>query len=595
MNFLNWSTAVVLTIGGALVVGDSALAQKKGRRGERGERNEKRDRRGNRGDQKRGPSKTLPTPKVGGGAKGRAGNQGRGKADVGGKVRANQGRGKADVRGKVRGNQGRGKADVRGKVRGNQGRGKADVRGKVRGNQGRGKADIRGKIRGNQRRGNVRGNIGNRGRNGRGRNGIGGGIFLPGLGNIRVRIGDDARIGRRRIFNRQRIRRDDDTIRIRSGILRNRIGSNARFGLGNRRNIRANSDWRYWFSDYYGHHRWHRGHWRGDWRNRWNTRWASRWNRFPAVLSFGISPWGFNRTRYWFGYDDYYNPYYSQPVVLGSTRIDYSQSFAQPPYNDDTPQQGVTAFASARELFGQRKYKESLQQTHAALQVMPNDVVLHEFRGLVLFALGNYDEAAPAVHSVLAVGPGWSWETMRDLYSDVPEYTRHLRALEKHVDANPKNGASHLLLGYHYVTMGHADAAEKQFRTAAKLNPKDQVSQQMVAMLSEKSDDGLATPPKVDATAKVDATKLLGTWNAKRNGETFQMKLMKDNQFVWTHVKGKQRTEIKGVYAMQDGTLALEPDAGGVMLGNVNLESDSKMNFRMVGATKADGGLTFTK
>ena len=63
---------------------------------------------------------------------------------------------------------------------------------------------------------------------------------------------------------------------------------------------------------------------------------------------------------------------------------------------------------------------------------MPNDTVLHEFRGLVLFALGRYKEAAAADYAVLSAGPGWDWTTLSGLYPNVEVYTEQLRALEQY-------------------------------------------------------------------------------------------------------------------------------------------------------------------
>ena len=46
-----------------------------------------------------------------------------------------------------------------------------------------------------------------------------------------------------------------------------------------------------------------------------------------------------------------------------------------------------------------------MNAVNEALGLAKNDSVLHEFRALVLFAQGQYRDAATAIHSVLAVGP----------------------------------------------------------------------------------------------------------------------------------------------------------------------------------------------
>jgi hypothetical protein len=56
---------------------------------------------------------------------------------------------------------------------------------------------------------------------------------------------------------------------------------------------------------------------------------------------------------------------------------------------------------------------------------------MHEFRALTQFALGDYRNSAATIHSVLAVGPGWDWATMRELYPSIEVYTEQRKALEK--------------------------------------------------------------------------------------------------------------------------------------------------------------------
>lgn len=363
---------------------------------------------------------------------------------------------------------------------------------------------------------------------------------------------------------------------------------------GNRRFApRRYNDWQYWFADNYSQYRWYRGHWNGAWRNRWNTRWRSTWRNYPLALVFGLSPWGINRMAYWFGYGGYYNPYYVQPLVIGNTTIDYSQPLVYPTQESSGSEQGLAAFDRARAAFQQRDYKAALQQVDVALQQMPRDAVLHEFRALVLFALGDYKPAAETLNAVLAAGPGMDWPTLRGLYSSVAEYTRHLRLLEKAVDEEPKAAYLHFLLGYHYLTMGHTEAAAKQFQRTVDLAPKDAVSQQLVTMLTGKQPQ--FEPPPEPGTGKVAANDLLGTWSAKRGDDSFELALSKDRRFVWTHTRDKTKTQIQGVYALEGDTLALEPDAGGVMLGNVDLKGRNRMQFRMVGTDPKDPGLTFTK
>jgi tetratricopeptide (TPR) repeat protein len=357
---------------------------------------------------------------------------------------------------------------------------------------------------------------------------------------------------------------------------------------------RRGYDWRNWRNDYYAGRSWYRGNWNGGWYGRWDNRWQRSWRGYPAAVSFGLTPWGVNRMGYWFGYQDYYNPYYYQPLVVGSTTIDYSQPLVAIPAENESSTT-IADFDRARDAFKQERYKESLTLVNRALAEHQRDATLHEFRALVLFAMADYREAAQTLNPVLAVGPGWDWPTLRGLYSGVSEYTKHLRALESYVGDHKDKGYAHFLLGYHYLTAGHEDAARKQFQRTVALAPKDEVSRQLLSMLDKDGKIDAPAMTRTDADAKIAVDDLVGTWNAKRENGEFSLRLEKDMRFTWTHREGKRTSKVTGVFAVNNGTLALEPQAGGVMLANIQMKAKGRMQFRMVGSGAKDNGLTFTR
>jgi tetratricopeptide (TPR) repeat protein len=364
-------------------------------------------------------------------------------------------------------------------------------------------------------------------------------------------------------------------------------------------------DWQNWHDDYYGHHD---GWYHGGWCDHWGDNWSHMWSDHTAAMVLGTTMWGLNRMSYWFGYGGYSNPYYSEPLVIDNTTIDYSQPFAEPPVvvNVEQPapatpaapalppgvtQEGMTQFDAARASFYEGKYPAALESTNKALVSMPKDAVIHEFRALVLFALGKYKDAATTLHPVLAVGPGWDWTTMSSLYPDVATYTKQLRALEAYVGDNPKSPDGHFVLAYQYLTCGQEEAATGELLQVKKLLPNDTVSTQLLQMLGK-------TPPLQEAVAesdaKIDVDKLVGTWKASRGGKAnFDLTLTKDKAFTWVYREGKKKEEVKGAYALDGNVLALEPDAGGVMLAEITAPQGGSFVFRVDGAPKTDPGLTF--
>ena len=121
-----------------------------------------------------------------------------------------------------------------------------------------------------------------------------------------------------------------------------------------------------------------------------------------------------------------------QAVTVPALTYDYSQPIdtqaAPPPAEVADP--AVAKFDAAREAFHNGDYAGALGLTDEALKVLPNDATLHEFRALVLFAVGKYDLAAGPLYAVLSVGPGWDWTTLAGLYPSIDVYTAQLRKLE---------------------------------------------------------------------------------------------------------------------------------------------------------------------
>lgn len=121
--------------------------------------------------------------------------------------------------------------------------------------------------------------------------------------------------------------------------------------------------------------------------------------------------------------------------------------------------------------------------TDQAIGRLPNDTSLHEFRGVTLFALGRYADAAAPLYAVLAVGPGWDWPNFIALYPNVSVYTEQLRALEEYCRNNSGSASAHFVLSYLYLTQGHTDAALEQLKRIIALQPKDTTAAGLIQRL----------------------------------------------------------------------------------------------------------------
>ncbi len=318
------------------------------------------------------------------------------------------------------------------------------------------------------------------------------------------------------------------------------------------------------FNAYGGYHSgWVHGYWNGHgggawgWHNGYYHGWGASggwggWGYGMGMglgmgLGFGLASWGYGSMLYGMGYMPYMNPYYgygygnttivNQPVV--AMPYDYGQPIdtTVEPASASLADPAEATFDQARAAFKQGDYQQALAGANDALKTLSSDTALHEFRALCLFALKQYDEAAATLYAVLSVGPGWDWATMVGLYPDVSVYTEQLRALEAFCNANPSSASARFVLGYHYLTQGHNEAAAIVLQQVVTMMPKDSLSARLVRQLTPPKDPAAAaaaaagTPDATAAAATPAATSqpaadavppqgasIAGTWTAQARG-----------------------------------------------------------------------------
>ena len=318
---------------------------------------------------------------------------------------------------------------------------------------------------------------------------------------------------------------------------------------------------------------------------------------YGSYMGYNSGYLGYSNPYYNNSYGSYGNYSYSQPIPVANPAVATSDSVS-------TCDQSLD---SAAEAFKLNNYDLALDTINKGIVQCPTDAVLHEFRALILFAKGDYQQSAATIHSVLAVGSGWNWTTLSGLYSGVPVYTVQLRALEAFSRANPQDAAAHFLLGYHYMVDGYPEAAARQLKQV----PDDRVAADELAMISKpapgQSDvagdhpspqspvDKAATTPAA-AVTPIDASMILGTWKAARDdGSQFELTLSKESTFNWKFTLKGKIEEFGGKYKFENNALALERKDGGILIAGLVADGTQKFNFKLLGAPKEDPGLDFSK
>ena len=330
-----------------------------------------------------------------------------------------------------------------------------------------------------------------------------------------------------------------------------------------------------------------------------------------------MSAWALGSSFYGWGYGGgYANPYYAaammaQPIMVDQTVAGEAQTvsvpalvydYSQPIDTQSSPpaaevvDPAMEKFASAREAFRSGDYAGSLRLTDEVLKVLPNDATLHEFRALILFAIGKYDLAAGPLYAVLAVGPGWDWTTMVGLYPGVDVYTGQLRNLEAFTKANRSSASGRFVLAYHYLTQGHIDNAVAQFKQVVALDPQDTLSAQLLKQFSKPGTEQ-AKPAPTETVAQAKPGRLPGEWTARPNNDTtIRVNIADDGNFTWkVDTKGKTH-QLVGKWTLGDDVLTLaQAGEGGALVGRVTWQTGDRFQFRTIGTAVDDPGLVFTK
>lgn len=473
------------------------------------------------------------------------------------------------------------------------------------------------------------------------------GIDRPGINRPGVdRPGIDRRGIDRRGIDRPGVDRSDLTRRLDPG---RRLDPNRIDRSVNRPNLPPNASRRFdrnfdgnrnvnrnttivnnnFYSSPYRHSGWNVGYWNPAWNFGWSgygygPAWGygpygyygyygRNWGTWAAI---GLASWALGANYYNLGYGYYGNPYYLSsyggwnyaepiPVVYYDETLGSTSAVAT--RNSTAAQEADQLISDARLEFRNGNYEQALNLVDQAIEKTPDDPVLHEFRALTLFALKKYPEASAAIYAVLAVAPGWNWSTMSSMYPSVGVYTEQLRDLEEEARSNPDVAATHFLLGYHYLTMGHADAARNQLEKASKLAPEDQVSRQLLGVLSraepQADDRGRAaertdslpppTTPRDDSEALAPEPKIIGEWTAEAQGKnSIALDLRDDGTFNWTLNREGKPAKHTGKYELEGDTLILDFEDGGGMIGKVT-ETDGGFKFKLLNGPEEDPGLNF--
>jgi len=281
-----------------------------------------------------------------------------------------------------------------------------------------------------------------------------------------------------------------------------------------------------------GNGNWNGGNWNGHNGGNWNGHNGGNWNhnhnRSNFYFGFGFPLWSWYWPNYYgygygspYGYNSYgynywgspyygYNAYCSYPSYSGigvSTIAGYAptvavdqqqvavadQQVAQEPAaanagGDASAQQ----FAAEGELdFKTGDYEGAVHSWRHAIVDDPNNGTLVMMMAQALFATGKFDEAAGAAQQAMMMLPEDQWGVVvgnyNELYSNVGDYTKQLRALEKAVKDKADSPALRFLVGFQYGYLGYPEDALRQLAKAKEFAPQDELAKKLYGVMEAKT------------------------------------------------------------------------------------------------------------
>ncbi len=342
-------------------------------------------------------------------------------------------------------------------------------------------------------------------------------------------------------------------------------------------------------------HDWYHGDWHGHWDHPWR-RWPYGWIDAGVIWGLpAVTPWSW-------GYWPYYNPYYVAPIVIGGLTIDYSQPIAaavpaEPPVGPGlAADEASQLLDAARDAFLHGNYPAALKQVDRAIAKNPADPLPHEFRALVCFALKRYKEAAAGAYAVLSAGPGWDWTTLSGFYTDVNIYTQQLRALEEYIKAHPREPDVRFLLAYHYLTCGYTRRRRAAIEGGRRAQSERPVVGPIAGFAYRAAGGGTGRSPTRSAGPAAGRRRPDGRLAGPATGRLDHL-APSDGRLDLRLAVHPPRPDPRPQRKLLLGRQPVGLQAGGaaVMVGQIALLADGRLNFKLVGGNPSDPGLTFSR
>jgi hypothetical protein len=249
---------------------------------------------------------------------------------------------------------------------------------------------------------------------------------------------------------------------------------------------------------YYGSHQRHPGHFYFG-----RYGYGYRGSGLSIYLGHLGSPWYGSTTSYY--YEPYYVPYYvpytvpyvvqTEPYVVQTEPYLVETEVVEPAAAvAPTLQNGAVIAAAgeaayyqleAEQAFQGRSYEEAARLSNHAIVEDSQNGKLHLFASQTFFALGDYTSAAAAVQQAAALLDRSEWGFVVENYQRFyrgDDYVTQMSKLDEYITQNPDAAYAYFLRGYHFLFLGHKDAARNDLAKVVELENRDLLAAELLKM-----------------------------------------------------------------------------------------------------------------
>ena len=206
---------------------------------------------------------------------------------------------------------------------------------------------------------------------------------------------------------------------------------------------------------------------------------------------------GHGRSRTHVGVGIYTQPryVYEEPVYYVDGSADEEEVVEQA---EEIP--NVSDYARrAKEAFRDGRYEDALRLASHAIVETPDNGKPHLLASQALFALGNYRNAARAVHQAMTLLESEQWghvvENYVEYYTD-DAYVKQMERLVAFVKKNPDTAYARFLRGYHYGFLGYQEDAHRELTKAIELESRDKMARHLLVHFGGKPPGASAAAPE---------------------------------------------------------------------------------------------------